>query len=73
MENQLHGVMTIKDGKVMLLKNVTDMNAAIIGGGNPVHVFKALSDAGWKLYGDYELRIYKNVPAPHQGQESNLV
>ena len=37
-----------------------DLHAAIVGNGDPVHVFKSLADAGWKLYGDYELKIYKN-------------
>ena len=51
--------MYIKNGKVTLLKNVSDNYAAIIGAGDPVQVLKTLSDEGWKLGGDYELRIYK--------------
>jgi hypothetical protein len=46
--------------KVTFLKNVTDLNAAIVGNGDPVLVLKSLADAGWKIYGDYELKIYKN-------------
>jgi hypothetical protein len=59
-QSQLHGTVTIKDGKVTYLKNVTDLNAAIIGNGDPTHVLKSLTDAGWKLYGNYELKIHKN-------------
>jgi hypothetical protein len=40
-----------------LLKNVTEMNAAIVGNGDPAYVLKTLADAGWKVQGDYELRI----------------
>ena len=64
MENQLHGIVSVKEGKVTYLKNVSDLTAAAVGNGDPVHVFKTLADAGWKLYGDYELKIYKDpVPA----------
>ena len=59
-KTQLHGLVTIKQGKVTLLKNVTDLNAAIIGNGDPVTVLKSVADAGWTLYGDYQLKIYKN-------------
>jgi hypothetical protein len=59
-KEQLHGTVTIKNGKVTLLKNVTDMNRAIVGNGDPAHVLKSLVEDGWKLYGDYELKIYKN-------------
>ena len=58
---QLHGLITIKDGKVTKLKNVIDPNAAIVANGDPVHVLKSLADVGWKLYGEYELKIYKTI------------
>jgi len=61
---QLHGTVTIKDGKVTLLKNVSEMNAAIIGNGDPALVLQRLAEAGWRLYGNYELKIYKNVSEP---------
>lgn len=56
---QVNGLVTIKRGKVTLLKNVTELHAAIIGDGDPATVLRSLADAGWKLYGDYELKIYK--------------
>jgi len=58
---QLRGIVTIKRGKVTFLKNVTDLQTAFIGNGDPDTVLKTLADAGWKLEGDYELKIYKNI------------
>jgi hypothetical protein len=58
---QVNGLVTIKQGKVTLLKNVSELKAAIIGRGDPVTVLKSLADAGWKLYGDYELKIRKDL------------
>lgn len=59
--NKLRGIVTIKRGKVTFLKNVTDLQTAFIGNGDPDTVLKTLADAGWKLEGDYELKIYKNI------------
>ena len=58
-EKDIHGIVTIRDGKVMLLKNVSDLHAAVVGAGDPVTVLKSLADAGWKIDGDYDLRISK--------------
>lgn len=60
-QKPLCGFVYVKNGTVTLLKNVSDNYAAIIGNGDPVHVLKMLSDAGWKLDGDYELKIYKKA------------
>lgn len=57
---QLHGIVHVRDGKVNLLKNFSDMNAAVVDNENLIDVLAALSKAGWKLGGDYELHVYKD-------------
>jgi hypothetical protein len=57
---QVNGLVIIKQGKVTLLKNVSELHGAILGHGDPLTVLKSLADAGWKLYGDYELKIRKD-------------
>jgi hypothetical protein len=58
---QLHGIVTIRQGKVILLENVSELGAAAADNGDPVTVLKSLADAGWKLSGDYELKILKDT------------
>ena len=55
MGDRIHGTITIKNGKVVFLKNIADLNAPILGNADLHGVLQRLSDAGWKLEGDYEL------------------
>jgi hypothetical protein len=57
--NQTQGIVVVKHGKVTNLKNITDMNAAIVGRGDLEKVLADLVKAGWTLEGDYELKITK--------------
>ena len=55
----VNGMITVKDGKVAYLKNVTDLNAANVASGDLHIVLQTLAKAGWKLQGDYDLVISK--------------
>jgi hypothetical protein len=60
MSSTLHGAIIVKDGKVILLKNITDLKASVTG--ETLHsVLQTLSNAGWKLNGDYELVLSRIV------------
>jgi hypothetical protein len=59
MPNQIQGIIVVKSGKVTNLKNITDMNAAVVGQGDLEKILTDLTKAGWTLEGDYELRITK--------------
>jgi hypothetical protein len=55
----LQGVVIIKNGSVTLLKNLSEMNVAIVDYADPVKVLATIANAGWRLGGDYELSVYK--------------
>jgi hypothetical protein len=60
MENKpLHGIVTVKDGKITYLKNLSEWNSALVDKADPVEVLTKLAKAGWKLEGDYELKVCK--------------
>jgi hypothetical protein len=58
-EKNVHGVVTIRNGKVTLLKNVSELHASAIGAGDPWTILKSLADAGWRVDGDYDLKIIR--------------
>jgi hypothetical protein len=59
MATHTEGIITVRSGKVTNLKNITDMNAAIVGQGDLEKVLTDLVKAGWTLQSDYELKIIK--------------
>jgi hypothetical protein len=61
MGSTLNGVITVKNGKVAHLKNVTDLNVAYVCQGDLHSVLQTLAKPGWTLQGDYELVISRMV------------
>jgi hypothetical protein len=56
----VNGIITVRDGRVTLLKNVTDFKAAVTSE-DLLQVLQTLAGAGWKLDGDYELKISRRT------------
>ena len=58
---EIKATVTIEDGQVVRLHNISEDNSAIVHQGELSVVLKALSDEGWRLAGSYELELTKSI------------